>query len=45
MWLYTAAVPELRRQRQEDHAFEGSLGYIGRLYLNDNKIRAREMLQ
>lgn len=30
MWWCVAVIPVLVRQRQEDHEFEGSLGYRGR---------------
>ena len=44
VWWCTATVPELRRQRQEGRECEGNLGYIERPCLNNNKIKAREML-
>jgi hypothetical protein len=28
MWWHTLIIPALRRQRQEDHKFKVSLGYI-----------------
>jgi hypothetical protein len=30
VWWYTLIIPALRRQRQEDHKFEASIGYTVR---------------
>jgi hypothetical protein len=31
VWWYMPVIPELKRLRQEDYKFEGSLGYIAKL--------------
>jgi hypothetical protein len=41
MWWCLSVIPALRRLRQENCEFEGSLGYITKLYLQKQKRRGR----
>jgi hypothetical protein len=48
VWWYTSVIPALGRLRQENHEFQGSLGYIARPYVKkkcmceDNHLTQQE---